>query len=56
VVLAVPQFNGLGNLLAGTDMVATVPNYVAAAFAGNGGLHAEPIPFQSNDVFELSMV
>lgn len=29
VVLAVPQFNGLGTLLAGTDIIATVPDYAA---------------------------
>lgn len=35
VVLAVPQFNGLGTLLAGTDIIATVPDYAAppAAYA-----------------------
>lgn len=31
VVLAVPQFNGLGTLLAGTDIIATVPDYAAQA-------------------------
>ncbi|WP_137822771.1 LysR substrate-binding domain-containing protein [Pseudomonas sp. D(2018)] len=54
VVLAVPQFNGLGTLLAGTDLVAMVPDYTAAALAAAGGLRAEdpPLPVQS---FELSM-
>ncbi|MVW75906.1 LysR family transcriptional regulator [Pseudomonas xionganensis] len=54
VVLAVPQFNGLGQLLAGTDLVAMVPDYTAAALTAAGGLRAEdpPMPTQS---FELSM-
>ena len=38
VVLAVPQFNGLASLLAGTDIIATVPDYAAAALAANGGV------------------
>jgi LysR family transcriptional activator of mexEF-oprN operon len=54
VVLAVPQFNGLGTLLAGTDLVAMVPDYTAAALTAAGGLRAEdpPMPTQA---FELSM-
>ena len=55
VVLAVPQFNGLGALLAGTDLVATVPDYAASALIAIGGLRAEPLPFESN-TFELHMV
>ncbi len=53
-VLAVPQFNGLGSLLAGTDIVATVPDYTADALTAAGGLRAEdlPIPVRS---FELHM-
>jgi LysR family transcriptional activator of mexEF-oprN operon len=31
VVLAVPQFSGLRALLAGTEMIATVPDYAACA-------------------------
>lgn len=54
VVLAVPQFNGLGTLLAGTDLVSMVPDYAAAALTAAGGLRAEdpPLPTQQ---FELSM-
>ncbi|MDA8485502.1 LysR family transcriptional regulator [Metapseudomonas lalkuanensis] len=54
VVLAVPQFNGLGTLLAGTDLVAMVPDYTASALTAAGGLRAEdpPMPTQA---FELSM-
>ncbi|MCF5138721.1 LysR substrate-binding domain-containing protein, partial [Pseudomonas lactis] len=54
VVLAVPQFNGLGTLLAGTDILATVPDYAAKALTSAGGLRAEdpPLPVRS---FELHM-
>ncbi|WP_106476858.1 LysR substrate-binding domain-containing protein [Phytohalomonas tamaricis] len=55
VVLAVPQFNGLGTLLAGTDIISTVPDYAAAALSAGGGLRDEEVPFES-PVFELSMV
>ncbi|MNF97189.1 Nodulation protein D 2 [compost metagenome] len=54
VVLAVPQFNGLSTLLAGTDIVATVPDYTADALTAAGGVRAEdpPLPVRS---FELHM-
>ncbi len=55
MVLALPQFNGLASLLAGTDIIATVPDYAAAALAANGGVRAEPLPFQTSQDFELSM-
>lgn len=54
VVLAVPQFNGLGTLLAGTDIIATVPDYAAQALIAAGGLRAEDPPFETR-AFELSM-
>ncbi|WP_375738596.1 LysR family transcriptional regulator [Pseudomonas boanensis] len=54
VVLAVPQFNGLGTLLAGTDLVAMVPDYTAAALTSAGGLRAEDPPLPTR-AFELSM-
>ncbi|BCD88540.1 LysR family transcriptional regulator [Pseudomonas solani] len=54
VVLAVPQFNGLGALLAGTDIVAVVPDYTAAALTAAGGLRAEDPPYGGR-AFELSM-
>ena len=54
VVLAVPQFNGLASLLAGTDIIATVPDYAAAALAANGGVRAEPCPSRPARL-ELSM-
>ena len=54
VVLAVPQFNGLGSLLAGTDIVATVPDYTADALTAAGGLRAEELPLDVRS-FELHM-
>ncbi len=54
VVLAVPQFNGLGTLLAGTDLVAIVPDYTAAALTAAGGVRAEDSPVETPP-FELSM-
>ncbi|MDM8350001.1 LysR family transcriptional regulator [Pseudomonas sp. sp1636] len=54
VVLAVPQFNGLGALLAGTDLLSVVPDYTAAALTAAGGLRAEDLPFATNS-FEMSM-
>jgi LysR family transcriptional activator of mexEF-oprN operon len=44
VVLAVPQFNGLGSLLAGTDILTTVPDYTADYLAATGGLRIEEHP------------
>ena len=55
VVLAVPQFNGLGALLAGTDLIATVPDYAALALTAAGGLRADEPPFTPRPA-ELSMV
>lgn len=55
VVLAVPQFSGLGTLLAGTDIVATVPDYTASALTASGGLRAEALPLPTQS-FELHMV
>ncbi|TWI52753.1 transcriptional regulator, LysR family [Pseudomonas duriflava] len=54
VVLAVPQFNGLGTLLANTDLIATVPDYTAQVLAANGGLRVEDPPLDLPK-FELSM-
>jgi len=56
VVLAVPQFAGLRALLAGTDMLATVPDYAASALIeGSSQLRADDAPFDIN-LSELSMV
>ncbi|MDY0873667.1 LysR family transcriptional regulator [Dongia rigui] len=46
VVLAVPQFNGLGTLLAGTDILTTVPDYTAQILAASGGLRIEDHPVE----------
>lgn len=54
VVLAVPQFNGLATLLAGTDIIATVPDYAAEVLTANGGVRAEDLPLESQ-TFELHM-
>ncbi len=54
VVLAVPQFNGLASLLAETDIVASVPDYTAAALTAAGGLRAEELPLETPS-FELHM-
>jgi len=54
VVLAVPQFNGLGPLLSGTDIVATVPDYTAATLTAAGGLRTEDLPLEMR-TFELHM-
>ncbi|MBH3437538.1 MULTISPECIES: LysR family transcriptional regulator [Pseudomonas] len=54
VVLAVPQFNGLGTLLTNTDLLATVPDYTAQVLASNGGLRIENPPLEVQS-FELSM-
>ncbi|MDR9752377.1 LysR substrate-binding domain-containing protein [Pseudomonas sp. SZMC_28357] len=56
VVLAVPQFSGLRALLAGTEMLATVPDYAACALIdGSDVLRADEPPFPIV-LSELSMV
>ena len=45
VVLGVPQFSGLRALLAGTEMIATVPDYAACALVEGCALRAEDPPF-----------
>ncbi|WP_263264282.1 LysR substrate-binding domain-containing protein [Pseudomonas sp. RIT-PI-S] len=54
VKLAVPQFSSLPILLAGCELIATVPGYVAEAMVANGGVRAEPLPFEAPQ-FEVSM-
>ncbi|MAB96707.1 MAG: LysR family transcriptional regulator [Pseudomonadaceae bacterium] len=54
VVLAVPQFNALGELLSGTDIVATVPDYTADVLTAQGGLRTEDLPFKTRTI-ELHM-
>ncbi|WP_085694858.1 MULTISPECIES: LysR substrate-binding domain-containing protein [unclassified Pseudomonas] len=56
VVLAVPQFAPLRAILAGTDMLATVPDFAACALVEDSGvLRADEPPFEIIPS-ELSMV
>ncbi|WP_320110052.1 LysR family transcriptional regulator [Pseudomonas mediterranea] len=55
VVLTVPQFSALPVLLAHSDMIAIVPDYVAQAMATAAGLRAEPAPIRLPE-HALSMV
>lgn len=55
VVLAVPQFNGLSALLAGTDLLTTVPDYAAEVLMTHGGLRSEAPPVGAALSFELAM-
>lgn len=52
--LSVPAFALLPSLIAGTDQLATVPDYVAEAMARRFGLAASPLPFES-PTFDVSM-
>ncbi|WP_212625411.1 LysR substrate-binding domain-containing protein [Pseudomonas sp. PP3] len=55
VVMAVPQFSSLRSLLAGTELIATIPDYAACALVQGCSLRAEQPPFEI-DPAELSMV
>ncbi|NBA94375.1 LysR family transcriptional regulator [Pseudomonas sp. R5(2019)] len=55
VVLSVPQFSALPALLAGTDLLAGLPDYTADAMAATGLVFTEPLPFDT-PVLDLSMV
>ena len=55
VVLSVPQYSALPALLAGTDLIASLPDYTAAAMAASGQLFKEPFPFKT-PTLDLSMV
>ncbi len=55
VVLTVPQFSALPVLLADSDMLAIVPDYVAHAMAGVGGLRAQCAPLELPEQ-ELALV
>lgn len=54
VEVSVPQFSTLPLLMAGSDLIATVPDYVAKAMAALGGFRSEPMPLSSPDL-KLSM-
>jgi LysR family transcriptional activator of mexEF-oprN operon len=47
VVLGLTDFALLPLVLAGTDMLATVPDIVAETLAAHGGLRIDPTPFQA---------
>lgn len=55
VVLTLPNFGGLGAMLSNSDLVASVPDYVAHAIAAASGLRAESLPIDVGQ-FEISMV
>ena len=46
MVLAVPQFSGLRSIIAGTEMLATVPDFAAAALIEGPPLRADDPPFE----------
>ncbi len=46
MVLAVPQFSGLRSIIAGTEMLATVPDFAAAALIEGPHLRADDPPFE----------
>lgn len=46
VVLGVTDFGILPSVLAGTDLVASVPHFVAETLAAQGGLRVDPTPFE----------
>ena len=55
VVLAVPQFSGLRSIIAGTEMLPTVPDFAAAALIEGTSLRADDPPFELVNS-DLSMV
>jgi len=54
-VLSIPQYSTLPALMAGTNMLANLPDYTAIAMAASGLLFDEPLPFPT-PTLELSMV
>jgi len=55
VAVSIPQFGSLPAVLAGTDLLATVPAYLAAELCSqNAGLRSEPLPFES-PAYAISM-
>ena len=46
VAVSVPQFGALAPLLAGTDLLATVPAYLADALCARTGLRQAPLPLE----------
>lgn len=54
IVLSLPQFASLPQILQASDLLVTVPDYVADTLTAGSRLHAEPLPFKS-PTFGLSM-
>jgi LysR family transcriptional activator of mexEF-oprN operon len=56
VVLSIPQYSTLPALMAGTDLLASLPDYTGIAMAAaSSSMFAEPLPFVT-PTMELSMV
>ncbi len=55
VVLSVPQFSALPALLADTDLLVSLPDYIAEAMAASGQLRYEALPFETPEL-DLDMV
>jgi LysR family transcriptional activator of mexEF-oprN operon len=53
-VLSIPQYTTLPALMAGSNMLCNLPDYLALALSQTGTLHAEPLPFVT-PTLELSM-
>jgi len=55
VVLSVPQYSALPALLAGTDLIASLPDYTAEAMTLSGNLFVSPT-HSTTPTLDLSMV
>lgn len=54
-VLSVPQYTTLPAIMAGTDLLCNLPDYLSSALSQSGLLHGEPLPFPTPEL-ELDMV
>ncbi|MDM0078585.1 LysR family transcriptional regulator [Variovorax sp. J2P1-59] len=54
VVVSIPQFGSVPSVLAGTDLLATVPAYLAEELCSRACLRQEPLPFRSPE-YSVSM-
>ncbi|MGZ0784079.1 LysR substrate-binding domain-containing protein [Pseudomonas saponiphila] len=54
-VLSVPQYTTLPAIMAGTDLLCNLPDYLSGALSQSGLLHGEPLPFITPEL-ELDMV
>lgn len=55
VELVISQWSSLSRLLIGTNLLATVPDYVADSLVAQGNIKAEPLPFEVSSI-ALSLV